>query len=82
MIIDFHTHVFSPEDQIASVNTAFHGRVLAGGDNKRTPPHTIENVLKAQEEGGVDITCISNPLHGLRDHDPGGQLKMLERHNR
>ena len=50
MIIDFHTHVFAPEDQIASVNTAFHGRVLASGDNRRTPPHTIENVLKAQAE--------------------------------
>ena len=82
MIIDFHTHVFAPEDQIASVNTAFHGRVLADGDNRRTPPHTIENVLRAQKEGGVDVTCISNPLHGLRDLEPADQLKMLERHNR
>lgn len=82
MIIDFHTHVFAPKDQVASVNTAFHSRVLADGDNRRIPPHTIENVLLAQEIGGVDITCISNPLHGLRDHDPVGQLEMLERHNR
>ena len=52
VIIDFHTHVFAPADQLASVNTEFHDRVLAQGDNKRTPPHTMENVLKAQEEGG------------------------------
>jgi len=82
MIIDFHTHVFAPEDQLPSVNTAFHGRVLAAGHSARKPPHTIENVLRAQEEGGVDVTVISNPLHGLRDLDPDRQLELCRRHNR
>jgi len=82
MIIDFHTHVFAPEDQIASVNTKFHKGVLRGKGHERKPPHTIENVLRAQQEGGVDATVISNPLHGLRDLDREAQLALCQRHNR
>jgi len=64
MIIDFHTHVMPPEMAAAPV---WRGKC----------PMTIENVLEAAEEGGVDRTVISNPGHELRHMDGGQQLKTV-----
>jgi aminocarboxymuconate-semialdehyde decarboxylase len=80
MIIDFHTHVLPPEDQRTFTAGQFHKNVRAPKDGR--VPTTIENVLEAQEIGGVDITVISNPLHNLRDMDRGQQLERVMRHNR
>ena len=82
MIIDFHTHVFAPTDDASFVNSNFHGRVVTPANRGRLQPHTMENVLKAQKEGGVDATVISNPLHALRDLEPDQQLDLVQRHNR
>jgi aminocarboxymuconate-semialdehyde decarboxylase len=64
MIIDFHTHVMPPEMAAAPV---WRGKC----------PMTIENVLDAAKEGGVDRTVISNPAHELRHMDAGQQLKTV-----
>jgi aminocarboxymuconate-semialdehyde decarboxylase len=64
MIIDFHTHVMPPEMVAAPV---WRGKC----------PMTIENVLDAAKEGGVDRTVISNPAHELRHMDAGQQLKTV-----
>jgi len=79
MIIDFHTHVFPPEDFESFTSTGFHKNV---GAKKGRPPATIENVLKAAEIGGVDISVISNPIHNLRDMDRSQQLARCHRQNR
>ena len=82
MIIDFHTHVLSPEHQAEFTTSKFHGNVLAATSHGRRPPHTIENVLEAAKIGGIDISVISNPLHDLRDMDRDQQLNAIQRHNR
>jgi aminocarboxymuconate-semialdehyde decarboxylase len=82
MIIDFHTHVFAPSDDAAFTSSLFHQRVLAAGHSGRPQPHSMENVLKAQEIGGIDATVISNPLHVLRDLEREEQLDLVRRHNR
>jgi aminocarboxymuconate-semialdehyde decarboxylase len=64
MIIDFHTHVMPPEMAAAPI---WRGKC----------PMTIENVLDAAKEGGVDRTVISNPAHELRHMDAGQQLKTV-----
>jgi predicted TIM-barrel fold metal-dependent hydrolase len=64
MIIDFHTHVMPPEMAAAPV---WRGKC----------PMTIENVLDAAKEGGVDRTVISNPAHELRHMDAAQQLKTV-----
>jgi aminocarboxymuconate-semialdehyde decarboxylase len=64
MIIDFHTHVMPPEMAAAPV---WRGKC----------PMTIENVLDAAKEGGVDRTVISNPAHELRHMNAGQQLKTV-----
>jgi len=64
MIIDFHTHVMPPEMAAAPI---WRGKC----------PMTIENVLEAAKEGGVDRTVISNPAHELRHMDAAQQLKTV-----
>jgi aminocarboxymuconate-semialdehyde decarboxylase len=79
MIIDFHTHVFPPEDFETFTGTGFHKNI---GAKKGRPPATIENVLEAAKIGGVDISVISNPIHNLRDMDRVQQLTRCQRQNR
>ena len=69
MIIDFHTHVMPPEMAAAPV---WRGKC----------PMTIENVLEAAKEGGIDRTVISNPGHELRHMDAQQQLATVQMINR
>jgi aminocarboxymuconate-semialdehyde decarboxylase len=69
MIIDFHTHVAPPEIRERSL---WRGKC----------PMTIENVLDAQQEAGIDRTVISYPYHELREMDAPAQLAAIARHNR
>jgi aminocarboxymuconate-semialdehyde decarboxylase len=80
MIIDFHVHVLPPSEEHAFTGTQFHRNINA--PKGRQSPTTIENVLKAAEIGGVDITVISNPIHNLRDMNPAEQLARCQRQNR
>ena len=54
MIIDFHTHVHTPEDQ---ADPFWQGRC----------PMTIENALEAMKSAGIDMTVISLPMHAYLD---------------
>ena len=69
MIIDFHTHVQTPEQQ---QKPFWQGRC----------PMTIENVLDAQKEAGVDATLVSQPIHELRNMDRDQQLETVKKVNR
>ncbi len=69
MIIDWHTHVHTP-DQMAQ--DFWQGRC----------PMTIENVLDAQDQAGIDMAVISNPLHELRHMDRVEQLATMGNLNR
>jgi aminocarboxymuconate-semialdehyde decarboxylase len=69
MIIDFHTHVQTPEQLAAPF---WQGRC----------PMTIENVLEAQQEAGVDATLVSQPIHELRGMDRDQQLDTVRKVNR
>ena len=69
MIIDFHTHLHTPEDQ---ANPFWRGRC----------PMTIENVREAQKAGGIDVTVVSLPMHELRHMDRAQQLEAVRKQNR
>jgi aminocarboxymuconate-semialdehyde decarboxylase len=69
MIIDFHTHIMPPE---MAAQPVWRGKC----------PMTIENVLEAAEEGGIDRTVISNPGHELRHMDAQQQLATVHMINR
>ena len=69
MIIDFHTHVHTPED---AAKPFWKGRC----------PLTIENALSAMDGAGIDMTVISNPLHELRDMTQPEQRKTVRGQNK
>jgi aminocarboxymuconate-semialdehyde decarboxylase len=81
VIIDFHTHVLAPDALHTFTDTRFQDRVLAPGARGKRPPHTIEAVLAAAEENGIDITMVSNPMHRLADLDRAQQLDTVRKHN-
>ena len=68
MIIDWHTHVYPPEEQ---ANEFWQGRC----------PLTVENVLEAQRSTDVDMTVISNPYHELAYMEPDEQVRKVRRQN-
>jgi len=68
MIIEWHTHVYPPEEQA----TPFW---------KGKCPLNIDNVLGTMQRTGIDVTVISNPYHELAYMDPADQLKKVRRQN-
>ena len=68
MIIDFHTHVLSPEDQDKYTTSKFHQTVLASRDFGRRHPATIDNVLEAAKIGADICTCPPALIDQLFNH--------------
>ena len=68
MIIEWHTHVYPPEER---ENAFWQGRC----------PMTVENVLGEQSQNGIDLSVISNPYHELGYVEPDEQLKRVKRSN-
>lgn len=68
MIIDWHTHLIPPEE---SAKPAWNGRCQM----------TLEKILGAQDQAGVDITVVSNTQHRLHARPMGEALAAIKRSN-
>jgi aminocarboxymuconate-semialdehyde decarboxylase len=68
MIIDWHTHVHSPEEQ---AEPHYRGRC----------PATIDNVLRLHDECGLDLTVISNSGHFLKKFARNESLSFIRASN-
>ena len=68
MIIDWHAHVYPPEL----------AKDRRWGD---TTPLTIENLLEAHEQAGIDRCVVSNTIHYLKDKTDDDSLEFLRRWN-
>ena len=68
MIIDWHAHVYPPEL----------AKDRRWGD---TTPLTIENLLEAHEQAGIDRCVVSNTIHYLKDKTTDESLAFLRRWN-
>lgn len=68
MIIDWHAHVYPPEL----------AKDRRWGD---TTPLTIENLLEAHEQAGIDRCVVSNTIHYLKDKTIDDSLEFLRRWN-
>jgi hypothetical protein len=66
MIVDWHAHVYPPE--LAQERSW-------GGAS----PLTIENLLNAHEQAGIDLCVVSNTIHYLRDKTAEESLAFLRR---
>ena len=65
MIIEWHTHVYPPQEAAAS--SFWGGRC----------PMTVENVLAAQQQAGIAMSLVSNAAHYLRGKAPADELKAI-----
>jgi aminocarboxymuconate-semialdehyde decarboxylase len=68
MIIDWHAHVYPPEL----------AKDRRWGD---TTPLTIEHLLEAHEQAGIDRCVVSNTIHYLKDKTDDESLEFLRRWN-
>ena len=68
MIIDWHTHVHSPEEQ---AEPHYRGRC----------PATIDNVLRLHDGAGLDISVISNSGHFLKKFARNEALAFIRTSN-
>jgi aminocarboxymuconate-semialdehyde decarboxylase len=76
VIIEWHTHVYPPEEAAVDARTL---------DGKRGPtwagrcPMTVENVLEAQHKAGIAISLVSNAAHYLRWTPESEELAKIQR---
>jgi aminocarboxymuconate-semialdehyde decarboxylase len=76
MIIEWHTHVYSPEEAAAEAH------IWSGKGGGATwagrCPMTVENVLDAQYKAGVDISVVSNAAHYMRGKSEKDELAAVQ----
>jgi aminocarboxymuconate-semialdehyde decarboxylase len=68
MIIDWHTHVYPPEQAAAP---SWQGRC----------PMVLENVVETHEKAGVSHIVITSPVHYVKGKPPDEQFRLIQRWN-
>src|SRR5262249_5193010 len=67
VIIEWHTHVYPPEEAAADAGTLEGKRGLIDGPTWGDRcPMTVENVLDAHTKAGCAISVVSNAAHYMR----------------
>ena len=77
MIIEWHTHVYPPEE--TGDEPTYDGKSGPGWGGRC--PMTIENVLDAHYKANIDISVVSNAAHYLRGKPADEELKSIQRWN-
>lgn len=77
MIIEWHTHVYPPEEAAAD-SRAWEGKNLGPAWDGRCPM-TIDNVMDAHRRSGVALSVISNAAHYIRYKSDADELKAVQR---
>jgi aminocarboxymuconate-semialdehyde decarboxylase len=78
MIVEWHTHVYPPEEAEKDART-WDGRGGPAWDGRC--PMTVENVLDAHHKAGIDITVFSNAAHYMRGKPENEELRAIQRWN-
>ena len=73
MIIEWHTHVYPPEE--TGDNPTFDGKSGPGWGGRC--PMTVENVLDAHHRAKIDISVVSNAAHYMRGKPEAEELKAI-----
>jgi aminocarboxymuconate-semialdehyde decarboxylase len=76
VIIEWHTHVYPPEEAAADAGT-YDGRT--GPTWAGRCPMTVANVLDAHHKAGLDISVVSNAAHYLRGKPENDELAAIRR---
>jgi aminocarboxymuconate-semialdehyde decarboxylase len=75
VIIEWHTHVYPPEE--AADEPTLDGKRGPGWGGRC--PMTVENVLDAHHKAGIDISVVSNAAHYMRGKDAKDELAAVQR---
>jgi aminocarboxymuconate-semialdehyde decarboxylase len=75
VIIEWHTHVYPPEE--AADNPTWDGKSGPGWGGRC--PMTVENVLDAHHKAGIDVSLVSNAAHYLRGKADKEELAAIRR---
>lgn len=76
MIIEWHTHVYPPEEAASDAGT-YDGKL--GPTWAGRCPMTLENVLDAHYKSGIDISLITNAAHYMRGKSDQEELTAVKR---
>jgi aminocarboxymuconate-semialdehyde decarboxylase len=77
MIIDWHAHIYTPEEAAADQRTFDGSSGPSWGE--RGCPMVLENFLDAHYKAGVDISVVSNAAHYLRGKRTDEELPAVQR---
>jgi len=76
MIIDWHSHIYTPEEA-ANDKGAWDGNDGARW-GERGCPMVLENFLRAHEENNIDISVVTNAAHYLKGKRDDEELKSVQ----
>jgi aminocarboxymuconate-semialdehyde decarboxylase len=79
MIIDWHSHIYTPEEAANDKGT-WDGR---GGPSwgERGCPMVLENFLDAHYKAGIDISVVTNAAHYLQGKPADEELEAVQKWN-
>jgi aminocarboxymuconate-semialdehyde decarboxylase len=79
MILDWHAHIYTPEEAADDLRT-FDG-TSGPSWGERGCPMVLENFLAAHYANGIDISVVSNAAHYLRSKAANEELPAVQRWN-
>jgi aminocarboxymuconate-semialdehyde decarboxylase len=76
MILDWHSHIYTPEEAADDLRTWDGHSGPKWGD--RGCPMVLENFLRAHKENNIDISVVSNAAHYLRGKRDNEELPAVQ----
>ena len=77
MIIDWHSHIYTPEETAEDIGT--HDGKSGPKWGERGCPMTLENFLDAHYRNGVDVSVVTNAAHYLRGKAEHEELPAVQK---
>jgi hypothetical protein len=77
MIIDWHAHIYAPEEA-ADDRRTFDGK-SGPSWGERGCPMVLENFLDAHHQAGIDLSVVTNAAHYLRGKAESEELPAAQR---
>jgi predicted TIM-barrel fold metal-dependent hydrolase len=79
MIIDWHAHIYTPEEAAADRRT-YDGK-SGPSWGERGCPMVLENFLDAHHQAGIDLSVVTNAAHYLRGKAESEELPAVQHWN-
>ena len=77
MIIDWHAHIYTPEEA-ADDRRTYDGQ-SGPSWGERGCPMVLENFLEAHHQAGIDLSVVTNAAHYLRAKAASEELPAVQR---